>query len=82
MDYNGLIPTFETPEQAVKFLHLRQARKCGTCKGKKEKNGNAFFCNSCLSKNEKKRKELKASQEFYAKNPQLIPESIRKQFGI
>ena len=81
-EFDDLIPKFKTAKEALKFLHIPKKRKCLKCKGKKEQNnGNAFWCNSCLKKQELKNKELKKSQAFYAKNPHLIPKETRKQLG-
>ena len=58
-NYNGLIPEFKTPAEAIKFLHIPKKRKCGICKGAKEQNnGNSFFCNSCLEKRFEQRKKM------------------------
>ena len=78
MDYEGLVPKFKSSEEALKFLHIPKRRVCLKCKCKKEKNSNAFYCNKCLDNFKKKNKELKASQAFYAKHPDLIPDNIKK----
>ena len=81
-NFEGLIPNFKSPQEAIKFLHIPKKRKCIKCKGKKEQNnGNAYWCDSCLKKQEIKNKENKKSQEFYRKNPHLIPLKIRRQLG-
>jgi len=76
-----MIPDFKTPQEAIKWLHLPVRRKCMKCKGKKEqKNGNAFWCNKCIAIRDKKVLDLKASRAFYAKDPHLVPEAIRKLY--
>lgn len=69
-----MIPKFETPDEAIKWLHIPKRRKCGSCKQKKEQdNGNSFFCNACLIKNKARQVELKKSQAYYRLHPELIP---------
>jgi len=75
--YNDLIPEFKNAKEAIDFLHIPTRRKCIKCKGKKEKNNNAYWCNSCLTAHDKHIAELEKSQAFYKAHPELMPEKLK-----
>lgn len=71
-----LIPDFNqmTPQEVTKWLHIPKKRKCIKCKGKKEQNNNAFWCNDCLAKQKANQSELATTRAEFAKFSKKYPQ--------
>jgi hypothetical protein len=77
-----MLPDFNkmTTKEVKEYIHQPIRRICIKCHGKKEQhNGNAYYCNACLDKQNIEQNRLKQSQAQFAQFADMHPDLSFKE---